>query len=274
MRITEYPSVASLTSDMKFVVDGTNGTKSISATDLLFALETLNSPRITHRNTFRGKYLGSSVTSAQWAAISAGTFDDLWVGDYWTIGGVNWRIADINYWYRCGDTSLTTNHLIIVPDTALYTSKMNETNTTEGGYVGSLMYTSGLNAAKTTIGSAFGSAHIIQHREYLTNAVSNGKPSGGAWVDSTVELMTESMVYGHPHFSPTSDGSTVPSIHTIDKVQLALFQLAPEFINIRTGYWLRDVVSSAFFAYVNDRGVPDSYYASYGLGVRPCFAIG
>lgn len=274
MRINEYPSIRVVDGEQCLVVDGETGTKSIKASDLLFALESLQKPGISHRNTFRGKSLGSAVTSAQWAAIANETFDDLWLGDYWTIGGVNWRIADFNYWLRCGDQDFTTPHLVIVPDTVLYTSKMNESNTTAGGYVGSLMYTSGLGAAKTTIGNAFGSSHVLTHREYLTNAVTNGKPSGGAWVDSTVELMTESMVYGHPHFSPTSDGSTVPTIHTVDKLQLALFQVAPEFVNIRADYWLRDVVSGAYYAHVAVRDTADAYNASVSIGVRPCFAIG
>ena len=275
MRINEYPSIQAVDGAQRFVLDGDTGTKSIAAEDLLFALETLQKPAISHRNTFRGKSLGSAVTSEQWAAIANETFDGLWLGDYWTIGGVNWRIADFNYWYHCGDQDFTTPHLVIVPDTNLYTAKMNDTNTTQGGYVGSQMYTSNLSAAKTTIGNAFGSSHVLTHREYLTNAVSNGRPSGGAWVDSTVELMSESMVYGHPHFSPTSDGSTVPTIHTIDKLQLALFQVAPEFVNIRADYWLRDVVSATHFAFEGSYGATHFTGASSrDPGVRPCFAIG
>ena len=46
-----------------------------------------------HNAIYRGKSLGSTVTTAQYAAIKAGTFDDLYIGDYWTIGGVNYRIA-------------------------------------------------------------------------------------------------------------------------------------------------------------------------------------
>lgn len=37
-----------------------------------------------HNSIYRGKNLGTSVTSAQWAAIKAGTFDDMFIGDYWT----------------------------------------------------------------------------------------------------------------------------------------------------------------------------------------------
>lgn len=51
-----------------------------------------------HNGIYRGKFLGNSVTAAQYAAIAAGTFEDLYIGDYWTIGGVNWRIAAFDYY--------------------------------------------------------------------------------------------------------------------------------------------------------------------------------
>ena len=83
------------------------------------------------------------------------------------------------------------------------------------------------------------------------------------------------MMYGHPHFSPTSDGSTVPSIYTISKTQLALFMVCPRFIVNRSyNQWLRDVVSSAGFAVVHYYGYADCDYASSSLGVRPVFPVG
>ena len=92
-----------------------------------------------HNAIYRGKNLGTAVTTAQYNAIKAGTFDDLYIGDYWVINGVNWRIAAFDYYYRCGDTDLTTHHAVIVPDSSLYNHVMNDTNITEGGYVGSKM---------------------------------------------------------------------------------------------------------------------------------------
>lgn len=227
-----------------------------------------------HRMIFRGKNLGTVLTSTQKTNIQNGSFDDLFLGDYWIIGGQKWRIVDFDYWYNCGDTAFTKHHLVIMPDNALYNEKMNETNTTEGGYVGSLMYTANLENAKTIINSTFGSA-VLTHREYLTNAVSNGRPSGGAWYDSSVELPNECMMYGHLHFSPVSDGSVIPSIYTVSKTQLALFQVVPKFIVNRSyNQWLRDVVSSAIFAYAGTGGHPGYAYASNAGGVRPAFPIG
>lgn len=235
-----------------------------------------------HNAIYRGKSLGSTVTTAQYAAIKAGTFDDLYIGDYWTIGGVNYRIAAFDYYLNSGDTSCTTHHVVIVPDTCLYNAQMHNTssggyeggaaNTTTGGYVGSDMYKSNLEQAKTTIKSAF-SGHVLKHRIYLTNAVANGRASGGAWCDSEVDLMCEQMVYGSGIFSPVSDGSNVPANYRVEKSQLPLFQHEPSRICNRNNWWLRDVITASGFAFVGDYGYANYYNASYSLGVRPAFCI-
>lgn len=235
-----------------------------------------------HNAIYRGKSLGSTVTTAQYAAIKAGTFDDLYIGDYWTIGGVNYRIAAFDYYLNSGDTSCTTHHVVIVPDTCLYNAQMHNTssggyeggaaNTTTGGYVGSDMYKSNLEQAKTTIKSAF-SSHVLKHRIYLTNAVANGRASGGAWCDSEVDLMCEQMVYGSGIFSPVSDGSNVPANYRVEKSQLPLFQHEPSRICNRATWWLRDVITASNFAYVSNYGNANYYNASYSFGVRPAFCI-
>ena len=235
-----------------------------------------------HNAIYRGKSLGSTVTTAQYAAIKAGTFDDLYIGDYWTIGGVNYRIAAFDYYLNSGDTSCTTHHVVIVPDTCLYNAQMHNTssggyeggaaNTTTGGYVGSDMYKSNLERAKTTIKSAF-SGHVLKHRIYLTNAVANGRASGGAWCDSEVDLMCEQMVYGSGIFSPVSEGSNVPANYRVEKSQLPLFQHEPSRICNRATWWLRDVITASNFAFVDSDGGAGSSYASNSRGVRPAFCI-
>ena len=225
-----------------------------------------------HNAIYRGKSLGSSVTIAQYSAISAGTFDDMYIGDYWTIGGVNYRIAAFDYYLNCGDTSCTKHHVVLVPDTCLYTHVMNDTNITTGAYVGSKMYTEGLEQAKTTIKAAF-SGHVLSKRIYLSNATANGKASAGAWCDSEVDLMCEHMVYGNGVFSPVSDGTTVPNNYRVEKSQLPLFQHEPSRICNRANWWLRDVISASYFAYVHGTGGANCGNASSSLGVRPAFCI-
>lgn len=226
-----------------------------------------------HNAIYRGKNLGTSVTAAQYAAIAAGTFDDLYIGDYWTIGGVVYRIAAFDYYLRCGYPAETTaHHVVIVPDSNLYNHVMNDTNTTEGGYVGSKMYTEGLTQAKTTIKAAF-NGHVLNHRIYLTNAVTNGKPSAGAWCDSEVELMNEQMVYGGAIFMPGRDDTTVPTNYRVEKSQLPLFTHRPDLISNRLTFWLRDVVTASDFARVGNTGNAHYGAASASRGVRPAFSI-
>ena len=231
----------------------------------------------THNMVYRGKALGTSVTSEQWAAIKAGTFKDLYLGDYWSIGGMDYIIAAFDYWYKCGDTACNTHHAVVIPRSQLYTYKFNPTNTTEGGYVGSDLYKNGLTQAKTTFNTAFGSAHILNHREYLVNAVTNGKPTGSDWYDSTVDLMNENMVYGGRQFSPMPDGSDPWNTcrnYTIDKSQLPLFRLAPWMSFVRDQWcWLRDVVSAATFAFCDGYGHARCYYASLASGVWPAAGL-
>ena len=274
VNLSELTQINELVSGNKLLVGTTDGNKAIAAEDALFAMLDGFAPVELRRVLFRGKNLGTALTAVQKAAIKDGSFKGMFLGDYWSIGGRIWRIVDMDYWYNCGDTAFTSHHLVIMPDEALYNAQMNTTNVTTGGYVGSAMYKSNLANAKTIVNAAF-QGSVLTHREYLCNAVANGRPSGGAWFDSSIELPNEPMMYGHPHFSPTSDGSTVPGIYTISKTQLALFMVCPRFIVNRSyNQWLRDVVSSALFARVSDYGNAHCYYASASDGVRPVFPVG
>ena len=274
VNLSELTQINELVSGNKLLVGTTDGNKAIAAEDALFAMLDGFAPVELRRVLFRGKNLGTALTAVQKAAIKDGSFKGMFLGDYWSIGGRIWRIVDMDYWYNCGDTAFTSHHLVIMPDEALYNAQMNTTNVTTGGYVGSAMYKSNLANAKTIVNAAF-QGSVLTHREYLCNAVANGRPSGGAWFDSSIELPNEPMMYGHPHFSPTSDGSTIPSIYTISKTQLALFMVCPRFIVNRSyNQWLRDVVSSADFARVNADGNATCGSASDSYGVRPVFPVG
>ncbi len=224
-----------------------------------------------HNSIYRGKYLGSSATTEQYTAISSGTFEDLYIGDYWTIDGVNYRIAAFNYYMQKGDTATTVNHITLVPDTSLYLHVMNDTNITTGGYMGSKMYTTGLEQAKTTIKNAF-SGHVLKHRKILSNAVADGKASGWAWFDSEVDLMNEVMVYGSVVWGESVIGGSGYNLGE-GMSQLPLFTLRPDMISNRQYFWLRDVVSASRFATVHSLGFASSDPASYAYGVRPAFSI-
>ena len=260
VNLSELTQINELVSGNKLLIGTADGNKAIAAEDALFAMLDSFAPVELRRVIFRGKNLGTALTAVQKAAIKDGSFKGMFLGDYWSIGGRIWRIVDMDYWYNCGDTAFTSHHLVIMPDEALYNAQMNTTNITTGGYVGSEMYKTNMANAKTIVNAAF-QGSVLTHREHLCNAVANGKQSGGAWFDSSIEL--------------PSDGNTIPNIYTNSKTQLALFMVCPRFITDRSHVqWLRDVVSSALFANVNYNGNTNYDGASYSYGVRPVFPVG
>lgn len=225
-----------------------------------------------HNSIYRGKSLGTSVTTKQYTDISNGTFEDMYIGDYWTINSTVYRIAAFNYYMQKGDTATTVNHITLVPDTSLYTHVMNDTNITTGGYMGSKMYTTGLAQAKTTIKNAF-SGHVLNHRKVLSSATTDGKASGFVWADSEVDLMNEVMVYGSIVWGESTVGGSGYNVGE-GMSQLPLFVFRPDMISANRQYfWLRDVVSATTFANVSNYGLANANYASNAYGVRPAFSI-
>ena len=279
--MVQQPETTSVAGGDYLYVWQNNALKRVSAKNFAnFAAILAQAGAGAHNLTYRGATLGGTLTDTQAAAIKSGTFDNLFIGDYWAIGGVNYRIAAFDYYFNSGDTACTTHHVVVVPDAPLYSAKMNETDTTVGAYAGSEMYTTGLSQAKTTITAAFGSAHLLTHRNNLQNACTNGVPTGTAWFDSTVELMTEQNVYGSQIMGPLPSGGTVNPWdangnhnYLVDKSQFPLFAFRPDLISNRQWFWLRTVVSSAAFASVGGTGDAHCNGASTSAGVRPAFSI-
>lgn len=278
-KFADLEAILSVTGTEQMLIHDGNGVKVITVENLHKGLQTdIDSVRnvladgaAAHNCIYRGKNLGTSVTAAQYAAISSGKFTDLYIGDYWVINGVIYRIAAFDYYYNCGDTNFTKHHVVLVPDTSLYKAQMNTSNVTTGGYTGSAMYKSNLAQAKTTIKAAFGSAHVLTKRELLTNAVNGNTPSGWAWFDSDVELMNEVQVYGSVAWG-THDGNGY-NVASGDG-QFPLFMFDRTKLHNREDYWLRDVSSATLFSLVRSYGYANGSHASSSYGVRPAFCIG
>lgn len=243
-----------------------------------------------NRSTFRGKNLGSTVTDPQRYSIMSGNFSEFFIGDYWEINGIKWRIADFNYWYGCGDTSFVKPHVIIVPDVlyntdgSVYKARMVDSIPIREGYASSEFYTTCLPTVKSIVESAF-PGMVLTHREYLIVDVwydsresLSGGSEAGAWRDSSVELLNELMVYGcHIQTLMKAAASTVnnPIMYANSKTQLALFALRPDFINAENEtYWLRDTAGASTFATVAGTGEAGWSKATSSRGIRPVFAIG
>ena len=246
-----------------------------------FAPEATDERSGYHNSIYRGHNLGTSVTNAQWTQIANGHFNDLFIGDYWVINNVNWRIAGFDYWYYHGNPRCTEHHIVIVPDTPLANNvKLHSSSSSPVSYVGSDFYTgANSNTAKATCRSAaqnaFGSEHILTHREYLCNSCTDGYEQAAAWYDSNVELMTSQMVCGSQMYRNAKKPVDAVAISTINAGQLPLFALCRYFdYSNAYRYWLRD------YAYLGRYSVVDSYGSistrgadDTSVAIRPVFGI-
>lgn len=223
-----------------------------------------------HNSIYRGKYLGNTFTADQDAAIRAGTFDGLYVGDYWTINGVDWVIVGFDIRLNIGDTALTTHHIGVMPRVSLNDSQWYTSNDTSHGYVGSTVRANikGSGGAQSKFIAAFGNDHVLSFRELYPSTYSSGNATSWAWVDARTELLNEVDVYGCPAWSVGGKGYEVGA----DKSQLPIFRLRPDFANIRAAWWLRSV-SSATNACLVIYGSASYRSASTSIGVRPLSLI-
>ena len=213
-----------------------------------------------HRNVFRGKCLGESITEEQMIAIRKGSFRNLYVGDYWEINGTKYRIADINYWRNVGypeSEKVQKPHILIVPDTVLGSGQMHISNSTYGGYRNSEMKSTRLNNIAKTLPDTFKSL-LLTHRMF----------SDGAWINASVDLMSEVMVHGTYICADNNNKQTS------DTQQLSLFRLCPALKSIGQNYWLRNVAGSQTYTLISQYGDASSDMATSTYGIRPVFAIG
>lgn len=280
-KVTDLSQVTSIEGNNLFVFHDGAGLKSTTFTNLKAKIvEDPNNPFVAenagaHNAVYRGASLGTSVTTEQYQAISSGKFTDLFIGDYWTIGGKVYRIAAFDYYLGTGDDGHenTKHHVVLVPDKPMYDAAMNASNTTSGGYIGSQMYKSGLTQADSTLSTAFGE-HLLSMRNYLCNAVQDGIERGGAWVDVKACLMHEMQLYGNKIFAPVSNGTIAPMSYPIDNSQFPLFAHDHSKISTGDNVWLRNVVSDTSFSRHNNLGFAGFNSASASSGVRPFFCIG
>lgn len=247
-----------------------------------------------HNGLFRGKDLTNVYTIDQiYGMVANNTFDDLFLGDYFSFS-ITTTLPDgssktetstlmigvFNPRYNVGDTATTKPCIGLIPRNAGFatTSGMNDTNTTDGGYINSKMHKEVLPCYAKSLKTALKN-HVITHRELLTNKMTPATPSmGGAgltgastgwgWADVDLCLMTEVEVFGTTVFSSSgydvgSGCEKLPVFNFINPVQYQ-----------RGDFWLRAVASATNFAYCTSYGYPNNYGASNALYVRPLLLFG
>lgn len=251
-----------------------------------------------HNNIFRGDDLfakGYTIDDIC-AMIADGSFSDIYIGDYFTLSGdianvpcfveqtgddgakslvestqtvtynTKFRIAGLDTYLNTGDTAFTQHHAVIVPDKTIGTNRMNGTNTTAGGYVGSFMYSSVIPIYNTHFSAKFNN-HLLTHREVLSNGVTGNQANGWAWSDVKINLMSEPEVYGSNLWGNKYDAG-------VNYRQFPLFRIASKYICDRNWCWLKAVAGGNEFVAMTSNGNATRNGAGVALAVRPCFCIG
>lgn len=287
-RITDLSSADNLRDNDAIVVDGTNGTRKVTADQAFGKLaDSFARNAWFHRNIYRGKNLGTTFTTAQKDAIRAGTFENLYIGDYWVNGGTTWIIADFDYWWNIGrntNTRVNNHHVCVIPLLPIGTAKMNEqlSKGNGGGYLGADIR-SKFQPILNQLNNFFGSSSILNAPRPFTSGSERGRATSMQWVDSCrLELMSERMVYGGPVFEILSTNANSDAslswIHTTDMTQLSLFRLAPRFrmatsdAGIDTGWWLNTMAKRDHFCCVR-YGMADCLPCDNVQGIRPIAGI-
>ena len=222
----------------------------------------------------------TEITDEMFASIADGSFDKVHVGMHYTApSGRKYFFADADYFFGHGDTEMTDHHMLVIEDECQGTAQHQTTNVTTGGATSSLIYTTYLPAHQSELEADFGAAHIKEARLLLSNAVSNGMPSGWAWAGKKSFLLNMPMVFGH---YLQYSGNTGEMFNGGNRVrQCALFQAMPETIisrlastQARQWWWTDDVASAAYFGGVGTDGGAAYAGASDAGGVRRAFLIG
>ena len=239
----------------------------------------------THANIFRGQNLGA-LNATHIANIQNGTFHDMFVGDYFTVNGSSYVIADINYKKSHGDNISLGNHLLLMPTDwsktptqtlapdGKTTDYMNDTDTTAGGFAGSKLYKTYLPQIEQKLASDFGN-HLLNFREIVSTHVDDsGAPDQAEWRDAKAMIPSEVMIFGTMVNGNNKNGSWYNVGD--DACQLALMRLNSEERNFhRSNIWLRDIHSASGFADAHsDANASWDGASAPWSGVRAFFLIG
>ena len=238
-----------------------------------------------HKNIIRGRNLGVRISPEQHKAITSGTFEGLWLGDYWFNNNMAWRIVDFNYWNV--NNALPTPHIVVMPDRPLYRQQMYDTTTSSANSFWGSKVWQNINSCDDYVIRVFDSNTIRLHVDSYQSQMNEG----GGFVSPTIKsksidprvkyiIPNEIMIYGTRVSATSGIGSD--GLHEVSSRQLQLFSMG--WNPGDSDFWLRDQT------YINTYSVYGAEASNIGggstvrfsgdgvqnetHGVRPVFAIG
>ena len=262
-----------------------------------FVISGLTQNSSFHNNIYRGKDITADWNSGKVSTnIANGTFDDIYIGDYFTKSAtinstaytLTYIVADLDTYYGGYNSNavVNTHHIGVVvkglPDARMYSTNVTYvTNNTadKGGYFAGEMYTTTLPAYATGISNSLGSTHLLSHNILVSNQVNTTVASAsmssrkGAsvnwnWYTNNITLLTECQVYGHTVWS--SSGYDTGEAYR----QLSIFRMR-NVNNVfgKNWFWLRDVASSTNFCNCSGDGNAGAIGASATSSVFPLLLL-
>ena len=214
--------------------------------------------------------IGDHVTTEQSANISNGTFKGLPIGAYWTIDGIRYRIMDRDIFY--GYNSISTHHVVVMPDTCYSLQKYNNTdaNNTTGGYVASDLKKYIDNTYNPYISNIFGDNHILSHTHDLLACDGNNltRPPVPtivkAWIINRYEVLNQ-------------NSDWVTYLQNEDKITFSAFTLVSNLKKTSYNWWLSPIHSGGYYSdysnIINTSGEFEYKTSNYTFGVRPAFLV-
>lgn len=306
VRIKDLPT-ATPNKDSFVVIDGENGAHKVPL-GALAGIVGRGSIAGFHNSIFRGENLKERFGISEDKAIAAevskriadGSFDDLFIGDYWPVtittefgtetveivlAGFDVYMGSIYEYFPDEEDCdrLARHHAVCV--TKKQFAKTHRMHTTSSipsdGYRKCEIHTTTLPKYATALNEVLDN-HIIEICDTFSYDLDSSLENANApelsgvmtsWdYDSEypthLTLLTERELYGAPAYS------SGPCEVGFETSQLPLFRLDPSAKITGSWYWLKDVACSSAFCGCSNYGLANCYYAGDSGGVRPRFLIG
>lgn len=306
-RIKDLPALSPGKDDV-MVVDGASGVRKVPLGDLASLVGTVRGIAGFHNSVFRGANLKErwglsdhlAVADEVKRRVADGSFDDLFVGDWWpapittefgtetveiVLAGFDVYMKSIYKYVPDEDDYylLEDHHAVAV--TRKHLTKSHRMHSSypipSNGYIDCEINTVTLPKYGAALQTAL-NGHIIEicdtyaydRDDSLANA--NAPDLSGVMTSwdygsdfhTLLTLLTERELYGAPAYS------SGPCEVGFETSQLPLFRLDPSAKITGSWYWLKDTASASYFCNCNyDGGAFYSYCTNSG-GVRPRFLIG
>ena len=259
----------SISSSTRIPLIAPDGNTSTSSADI-FAYEIFDGIPSAHNALYRGKNLGSVMTTEQAAEVAAGTFRGLWLGDYWTNGGREYVIAGFDYWY--GLRGVSRHHIAVVPKYSVSGNAMHSGRMTNGVYYTD-MYQSVLPGFRTQFQNVFGNRIIPHPVVFISSYDAQSNPKAYTSLDVDISIPDPGMVSTSGWTTGISDGVTRNRSSGNRLLPIVLLNSAFANTSSNDGYWLNASYGPSSVAYMRNDGSIDQSNPANSKFVWPIFAV-